>query len=177
MALTTPPIEYSSGPKRDNSGKFAAGKEPDLINIRVTNPLTYFKLWLQKVLNNEGMDVRLRIHPLTMIIIAAAFAIGGFSIGRVTLLSQLSKTPLAKYLSLPTDSQVLIKDVVYTGHIRYLPANNKYYLETASGDVVALSIPSALDISNSIGQKVLITGKLNTQTGIIIVEDISTISQ
>src|SRR6185369_15338232 len=41
---------------------------PDLVNFRVTNPIVYLKLWWKKVLADEGMDIRVKVRPLTVIV-------------------------------------------------------------------------------------------------------------
>lgn len=44
--------------------------EPDLLNFRITNPVTYLRLWWKKVMSKEGIDFRFRIHPVTAVILA-----------------------------------------------------------------------------------------------------------
>lgn len=64
-----PPIEVTKNQTRDSGGKFADDKP--LIQVTVSNPLTAFRLWLSKLVSNEGIDVKLKIRPLTAILIAA----------------------------------------------------------------------------------------------------------
>ncbi len=167
-----PPIEIKTSQPRDKGGRFAPGKEPPLVSVTVTNPLTYFKLWLQKILNNEGMDLHLRIRPLTMIVIALIFAIGGFGLGRITLLSQLSKTPLGKYVSFEENTAPLVKDTAYVGILRQSASGN-YYIELPSGETVFLVLTTNTQVLDTLNQKILVTGKLNTQSGMMSVEEVT----
>jgi len=57
--------------------------EPPLVDVKVTNPLTYIKRWWNRIIGNEGIDFRFRVRPLTAIAIAliittVAFGLGSF---------------------------------------------------------------------------------------------------
>lgn len=79
---------------RDEFGKFvkvsssakspATSVEPPLIDIKVTNPLTYLRIWLSKFLKNSEISISIKIKPMALISIAIAIAIilggTGFSI-------------------------------------------------------------------------------------------------
>lgn len=43
-----------------------------MVDVKVTNPVTYLKLFLKKLLKNEGIDIRLKIKPLTVIAMVSA---------------------------------------------------------------------------------------------------------
>ena len=58
--------------------------DPPLIDIKVTNPVTYFKKWWAKIIGNEGIDFRLHFRPLTAIAIALVIITVGFGLGRET---------------------------------------------------------------------------------------------
>lgn len=90
--------DETPNPKRDEFGKFVKvsappllGKsplnspEPPLIDVRVANPLTYFRLWLERFLKNSEISINIRIKPMAIISVAIAIAIilggTGFSIG------------------------------------------------------------------------------------------------
>ena len=72
---------------RDSSGKFVSKTDPlkvppisvtttqtgintttppDLVNVKITNPLVYIKYWWKRIMANEGIDLRLRVKPLTV---------------------------------------------------------------------------------------------------------------
>ena len=58
--------------------------DPPLVDIKVTNPITYFKLWLSKFFKNSEMTLTIKLKPATIISIAIALAIlltgTGFSV-------------------------------------------------------------------------------------------------
>lgn len=120
------------------------------------------------------MDVHLRIHPLTMIVIALVFAVGGFGLGRITLLSQLSKTPFGKYVSFEEKTEPLVKDTAYVGILRHSNSGN-YYIELPTGETIFVVITTGTEAFDNLNQKVLISGKLNTQSGMMNVEDVTQI--
>jgi len=41
--------------------------EPLLVDVKVTNPVTYLRRWWEKVIGNEGISLSVKIHPLTAI--------------------------------------------------------------------------------------------------------------
>src|SRR3989337_2953403 len=57
-------------------------KEPPLVDVKVTNPLTYIKSWWKRIIGNEGIDCRLRIKPLTAIAITVIIVTVSMGIGR-----------------------------------------------------------------------------------------------
>lgn len=59
--------------------------EPPLVDVKVSNPIIYLKKWWQKVIGNEGVDIRFKIHPLTAIAVAVIVASIGFGVGRFVL--------------------------------------------------------------------------------------------
>ena len=57
--------------------------DPPLISVQVTNPVTYLKLWLSKILRNDEIYMSIKIRPSAIISGAIALAIlfGGFGFG------------------------------------------------------------------------------------------------
>src|SRR3990167_3955862 len=72
--------------------------DPPLVDVKVTNPVTYFKMWWNKIIGNEGIDFRFHIKPVTAIIIAVVMATIGFGVGRFTL---PFKIPFFEYTATP----------------------------------------------------------------------------
>ena len=56
--------------------------EPPLVDVKVTNPLTYLKTWWKRIIGNEGIDFRLRVKPLTAIAISIIILSVTMGIGR-----------------------------------------------------------------------------------------------
>jgi len=157
---------------RDYSGKFVPKPDPPLVDIKVTNPVTFLKLWWQKVIANEGVDVRLRIKPLTAIAVALILAAGGFGLGKITF---SSKNPIVKYLPqlAPTPTTSPWVESASIGILRFSQTTKKFYLELTTGATTPLNVPSNINLTKYIGKRIFAAGNLNTQTGILTVIDAS----
>ena len=59
-------------------------EDPPLVAVKVTNPLTYLKNFLMKLLKNSEISISIKIKPMALISLAIAIAIilggTGFSI-------------------------------------------------------------------------------------------------
>lgn len=153
---------------RDQFGRFGIKDAPPLVNIQVNNPINYLKLWWNKIIANEGVDLRLRIKPLTAISFMVIIVIGSFGVGK---LSMLSRTPIGKYIPLiaPTPAPDPWLDAGYAGVLRYMSDINKYFLETNDSKIISLTIPSDVNLTKYIGKRILVSGKYNSLTQTMIV--------
>jgi hypothetical protein len=146
--------------------------EKPLVEVKVTNPVTYLKNWWSKVMGKEGIDFSFRIHPLTAMGISAVIALGAFGAGRYSL-----NIPFLKYLITPTTSPAPTaigteKDTAYTGTLQFSQATGKYYLMTSSAaELITLEVPGNIDLKDSVGKRILAIGKYNKTTRILIVAD------
>jgi len=75
--LKVPPIIVTNETERINTTT-----PPDLVNVKITNPLVYIKYWWKRIMANEGIDLRLKVKPLTvfgvsLIAFSLAFGLGG----------------------------------------------------------------------------------------------------
>ncbi len=160
-----PPVEIHKNRTRDNEGKYVTD-EP-LVKLTVSNPLTAFRLWLTKLITKEGIDVSLKVRPLTAIAAIAFLTLGGFGLGRITL-----PQPLIKYIPqlapAPTPEW---KDTAFTGMLRYSAATKKFYLETQAAEAITLEAPTNVNLTKYVSRRIFATGRLNTQTGILVVAD------
>ena len=59
--LKVPPITVTN-----ETGRINTTNPPDLLNVKITNPLVYIKYWWKRIMANEGIDLRLRVKPLTV---------------------------------------------------------------------------------------------------------------
>ncbi len=138
-------------------------EDPPLVSLKVTNPVTYFKIWWKRIIANEGIDFRFRIKPLTAIAIA------------VVIVSVLTGTgfTIARYYSVPLIvPNSFVNIVSYTGTIQ--KSDNQYILITQSSQAFILK-SSTQDLNKLVDKKVLVTGKLNNQTNTIEINQISSI--
>ena len=57
--------------------------DPPLISVQVTNPVTYLKLWLSKILKNDEIYISIKIRPSAIIsaVLALVILFGGFGFG------------------------------------------------------------------------------------------------
>lgn len=143
---------------------------PDLINFRLSNPVTYLKLWWKKVMSKEGIDFRFRIHPVTAIIIISILTLGGFGIGRASVVSYIPALGMIIPTSTPAPSDWV--DSGITGKLQLTPNTNKYYLITTSATAVSLQFDKYVDLNKYIGKRILASGSYNSKTHVLIISDI-----
>lgn len=145
-------------------------KEPPLINLTVTNPVTYLKSWWKKVMGQEGIDVRFKIHPLTAMVLTIIIATFGFGVGRFTLMAE---KPFIKYVPLtsptPLPSPDPWRETAFSGLLQ--KSNNNYYLITTAAEAILLEVPKNVDLKNLIGRRILATGRYNEHTLNLIVSE------
>jgi len=109
-------------------------------------------------MGNEGMELRLRIKPLTAITIALALGLFGFGVGRVSIPAD---SPIVKYIPqlapLPTSNPW--RETAFTGTLH--STNGKIYLFTTESQTLTLNIPSNIDLTKYIGKRILAHGLYN----------------
>lgn len=147
-------------------------QEPPLVDVKVTNPITYIKRWWAKIIGNEGVDFRFHIRPLTALLIAVAVASIGFGVGRFVIPFSI---PFLNYeykneeIVIPTPEAW--KETAYTGTLRYSEATQKYYLVTTSAEAITLEVPSNINLQNYIDKRIFAAGKFHKTTRVLIVAD------
>ena len=72
------PFEIRKTQTRDTKGKFVS--EEPLVQVTVSNPIAKFQNWVSKLISNEGVDLKIRIHPLTAMLVAGIIAAVGTGI-------------------------------------------------------------------------------------------------
>jgi hypothetical protein len=145
--------------------------EKPLVEVKVTNPVTYLKNWWNKVIANEGVDFRFHIRPLTAIAMTLVVALVGFGVGRFSL-----NIPFLKYEVIGSPTPVVTtevwKETAYTGTLQYSQTTSKYYLMiTSSSELITLQLPENLDLSDFVGKRILAIGKYNKSGKILVVSD------
>ena len=145
---------------------------PPLLSLKITNPIVYIKAWWKKVIANEGVDFRFRIHPLTAIVLTVIVAGLAFGLGRFSLPAD---SPIIKYVPqlAPTPTPDPWKEAAYTGILRYTDSGKKFYLETPDSGVITLDVPAQVNMAKLVSKRILAVGKYNTQTGILAVTEAS----
>lgn len=109
------PNSYPSPVSFTQNNKYSEKNDPPLVTVSVTNPVTYLKLFLKRFLKNEGIDIRLKIKPLTVIacVLALSVAFGtGFNVAQMFF---------------PTSSPLLHRSITLQGSIQRSDSG-QYYL-------------------------------------------------
>jgi hypothetical protein len=151
-------------------GKFARKPDAPLVNFQITNPVTILKAWWGKVIGNEGVDVRLKIHPLTAIAIALAFGGLGVGLGRLTVPEPIAQL-IPALAPTPTATPSSWIDAAYVGILRASTSSNKYYLQTGDGKTVPLEVQINVNLSKYVGRRIFAIGQYNSVSGILVVSE------
>ena len=147
-------------------------KEQPLVNLQVSNPITYLKSWWKRVMGKEGIDFRFRIKPLTAIAIAIVLATFGFGVGRFAFSAQkpfIQYVPTVSPTPMPTPNPW--RETAFSGTLRYSKFDNRFYLATASAEAMNLEVPDNVDLFELIGRRIFATGSYNEQSRTLQVTD------
>lgn len=144
--------------------------EPPIIEVR--NPVTYLRLWWQKVMGKEGVDFNFKIHPVTAFLIAFGLGTGLFGAGRYSV-----NIPFLKYETIstakPSPTTVAVwKETAFTGKLQLSLTTNKYFLITTSSEAITLDVPDNLDLLTLIGKRIFAIGEYNKTERLLKVADI-----
>jgi hypothetical protein len=150
--------------------------DPPLVDVKVTNPIEYIKIWWNRIIGNEGVDFSFHIKPLTAIAISVVIASIGFGLGRFAIPAiNLPFLKLNAYPSpspTPTSSNELWKETAFTGTLQYTNATNRYFLiTTSSSEAITLEVPKNIDLNELIGKRIFAAGNYNKSTRILVVFD------
>ena len=149
-------------------------EDPPLVSLKVTNPITYIKMWWKKVIGNEGIDFSFKIRPLTAITIAIAVTLvltgTGFSLGRITLpIPESMEKYVPKPASTPTPDPWRL--TAFTGSLKYTQATQKFFLVTTSIEAITLIVPPNINLSPFVGKRILASGNYNKSTRTLMVSE------
>lgn len=152
-----------------------ATAEKPLVEVKVTNPVTYLKNWWNKVMGKEGIDFRFRIHPVTAIACVFAIAVAAFGAGVYSI-----KIPFLKYevvnSPIPTLTPLIWKETAYTGTLQFSKSTGKFYLMvTSSSELITLEVPENINLTDYIGKRILAIGNYNKNQKILEVTDAKTL--
>lgn len=157
---------------RDLSGKFSK-LDPPLVSFSVTNPLTYIRKWWKAVMDGEGIDIRLKIHPFTAV--AIVLAVGGvsFGLGRASLWGQVTKyvPMLATPSPVPSPSPSTWREAAFAGTLQV--QSKRYFLLTSESQALLLELPADVDPSKWIGKRILASGMFDASLMVLKVKEAS----
>lgn len=139
--------------------------DPPLIDIKVTNPLTYLKNWITKLLKDEGIDFRLKIRPLTAV--AMVFAMG--------LVSGTSFS-IAQFIS-PYLPPIMRQEITYQGLIQKT-LSGQYYLTLPDNSIWILKpVNSSINFDKMLNTPVVLKGNLTKDRNVIEVVGVKTFQE
>jgi len=147
----------------------------DLVNLKVTNPLVYIKYWWKRILANEGLEMKLKIKPLTIFGLALIIFSGVFELGGVVFpmfFPYLKFNNSVITTQTPTSTPEILKDTALKGTLTKTNTQPiKFYLITTSTEVVTLEIPTVFNLLPFVGKRILAVGTYDSKKT-LEVEDI-----
>jgi len=168
----SPPIVITT----NNPTSVNTTNPPDLLNVKVTNPLVYIKYWWKRILANEGLEIKIKIKPLTMFGLAILIFSGVFGLGGVVFpmfFPNLKFNSAIVTNQTPTPQPELLKDTALKGTLTKTNTNPvKFYLITTSTEAVTLEIPVGFNLSSLVGKRILAVGTYDSKNKVLEVEDI-----
>ena len=169
--LKVPPISVTT----NTDQRVSTTNPPDLVNVKITNPLVYIKYWWKRIMANEGIDLRLRVKPLTVFGVSLiAFSLA-FGLGGVVLPVAFPGLKLngILYPSPTPTPETIWKDTSLKGTLtksNTIPV--KFYLVTTSTEAVTLEVPVGFNLITVVGKRILAVGTYNSKDKVLEVEDI-----
>ncbi len=137
-------------------------KEPPL--VVVNNPVTYIRIWWQKVMGKEGIDLSFRIHPITAVLMVAVASTIGFGAGRFTIPDGL-EIPFLRFNNAmvvsPSAAPSSWKETAFIGKLQYSVTTSKFFLITTSSEAITLDTPNNLDLLTLVGKRIMAVGEYN----------------
>lgn len=145
-------------------------KELPLVDLKITNPITYLKSWWKRIIGNEGIEFRIRVRPLTAIAISLIIVSVSFGIGRFVL---PFKIPFFEYKvpPAPTPTPDPFRETAFSGTLQFTSSTNRYYLVTTSSEAITLEVPETVDFSKLVGRRIFATGKYSQTTRTLVVSE------
>lgn len=182
-------MENFSNLTRDKFGRFVSLKNtstdtnpvntttpPDLVNIKITNPLVYIKYWWKRIMANEGIEVKFKAKPVTVFGVAFIWSAMAFGLGGVVLPTFFPWIKVDNIvLSSPTPTPVaqIIKDTALRGTLTKTNSiPSKFYLVTTSTEAVTLEVPENFNLNLLVGKRILAVGSYDSKNKILAVKDI-----
>lgn len=142
------------------NNKYSEKNDPPLVAVSVTNPVTYLKLFLKRFLKNEGIDIHLKIKPLTVIacVLALSTAFGtGFNVAQIFF---------------PTSSPVLHRAITLQGNIQR-SETGQYYLSLPDNSIWTLRPKNNnINLASDINRQVMVKGNMTPENNVIEVKEV-----
>jgi hypothetical protein len=149
-AHTIPVVNFSN----DETKPTLTSDDPPLVNLKVTNPVTYFKNWWRKVIGNEGIEMKwsFKVKPLTAFMLLAFIFSGGITLKVLSLAR--SATPVSHII--PS----FAKEASFSGVLENVEGD--YFLVTNSDSVIRIS-DTKINLAPYLGQRILVVGNFSEE--------------
>lgn len=142
--------------------KYSEKNDPPLVSVSVTNPITYLKLFIKRLLKNEGITIK--IKPLTAIamILALSTAFGtGFNVATFFF---------------PNSSPIFKRQVSYQGTIQKNQIGG-YFLILPDSSLWKLKPKfTNINLEEMVGKQAIIQGNLTREPNLIEVSQVIPLS-
>ena len=149
-------------------------KEKPLVDIKVTNPITYIKSWWKRIIGNEGVEMKVKVKPLTAIAIAIIVVTVSFGVGKFVVPFNI---PFFVYTSdekvKPQPTQNPYREAAFSGTLKYLNQSGRYYLLTGSAEAIYLEVPDNINLSDYVGQRIVARGSYDGSLKTLVVGETS----
>lgn len=147
------------------NNKYSERNDPPMVDLKVTNPVTYFKKWVTKFFKNQDIDIHLKIKPFATIGLILAFTtVSGvsFNIGRMFF---------------PNSSPILHRAITLQGEVQK-SESGQYYLSLPDNTLWTLR-PKAtnINLNNVLNKQVLVKGNMTAEANVIEVKEVITFDE
>lgn len=157
-----PTPNYSSPPPITitQNNKYSEKADPPMVAVQVTNPVTYLKKWITKLLKNQDIDIHLRIKPFATLWLIVAFATvstTSFSIGRYFF---------------PNSSPILHRSITLQGTVQKSETGG-YYLILPDNTIWTLKPKTSnINLKNIVNKQALVKGNMTAQANLVEVSEV-----
>ena len=166
--VVSPLIEPSDEVKTTKITTRSPYVDPPLFTI--TNPVNYLRRWWKRVISREGIDFRLRIHPVTAFVIILMVGGASFGVGRISVPRAVAQL-IPEWIMKPTPTPDPWKETALSGILQRNMSGKFFLVTAASPQAITLQVPSSIDLASSIGKRILASGKYNAETNVLLISD------
>jgi len=169
--IDVPAISFTTSQNQ----KVKTGGVPDLVNLKVTNPLVYIKAWWKRIMANEGLEFKFKAKPITAIAISIAlfslvFGLGGFVFPTLFPFLNIKTNNTVTTSPTPTSDW---RETALKGTLKKTTSVPiKFFLLTSSDEAVTLQAPDYITLDKLIGKRILATGNYSQKQKLLIIQDV-----
>lgn len=170
-AVNIPPISVTT----NGTQYVSTSNPPDLLNVKITNPLVYIKYWWKRIMANEGLEAKIKVKPITAIAIAVSLFSLAFGLGGVVFPFAFPWLKINNQVvnSSPTPILSEWKETAIKGTLKKTTVEpTKFFLLISSDEAVTLQVPQGINLTTLVGRRILATGNYNQKQKLLIVSDV-----